>query len=285
MSLLFSIQAHAQIDYFQKYTVNGLSLNLGGSLGDATRGYKFSSQGAILERRNIYYGDYFTGNWDWHIKLQYRFQEKYAIEAGFIKSGVDFAFVDKAFNATLSDTNYIGSFAFGQIYVAPTISAYYYYSLPAASQYLMNIYVTAGMNFNFNTNSIFSDPPPYYTNTAQQYKASTNQELDFTIHANPFFVQYYLEGGINFCIARCNLYLGAKYSFSSNMMSGDYQHLQNGTLTYSDHVTSPCNYLSGTIRGGYILFQNWGLPKTPRAKKQKYEKGPKLKTKYIEPKY
>ncbi|HSY62925.1 MAG TPA: hypothetical protein VK796_13665 [Cytophaga sp.] len=283
--LFTSVIVHAQIDYFGKYTVNGLSLNAGFSLSQITNGCKFSSQGTVLQRQFISYGDYSSENWDWHFKLQYRFKKKYAIEAGFIKSQIDFAYADKAFAATISDSNYIGGFNFTQNYIAPTISAYYFLSLPSASEYLLNLYVAGGINFNFNTNRIFSAPAPFYSNSAQQYVTASNQELDFNIHANSFFMQYYLESGINFCLYRCNLYVGAKYNFSQDMMNGTYQHFQNGNMTYSDHVSSSCDYFSGTVRVGYILFQKWDNPKDPRAKKHRFINGPKFKTKYIEPKY
>jgi len=284
-SLFTSVIVHAQIDYFGKYTVNGLSINAGFSVSQITNGCKFSSQGTVLKRKFISHRDYSSGNWDWHFKLNYRFQKKYAIEAGFIKSQMDFSYADKSFASTLSDSNYIGSFDFSQNYIAPTISGYYFLSLPSASEYLLNLYVAGGINFNFNTHRIFSNHAPFYSNSAQQYITASNQELDFNIHANSFFMQYYLETGIVFCLYRCNLYMGAKYSFSQDMMTGTYQHFQNGNMTYSDHVSSSCNYFSGTVRVGYILFQKWDYGNNPRAKKHKLTNGPKFKTKYIEPKY
>ncbi|WP_018343443.1 hypothetical protein [Cytophaga aurantiaca] len=282
--LLASVLSHAQIDYFKKYTVNGLSLNAGYTFGDFTKGYKFSSHGNVLERKFISYGDYYTGNWDWHVKMQYRFKKKYAIEAGVVRSQVDFSFADKAFSATLSDANYIGGFDFVQNYIAPSLSATYFLSYPGG-EHLLGLYFTGGVNFNINMNKPWTAPAPFYTNTAQQHVSATNEELNFNIQTKSFFMQYYLESGINFCLYRCNLYLGAKYSFSQNMMTGSYQHLENGNITYSDQVHSPCNYFCATVRIGYILFQDWDKEKTPRHKKEHYKKGPKLKTIYIEPKY
>ncbi|MBC7450057.1 MAG: hypothetical protein H7259_01060 [Cytophagales bacterium] len=286
--LVLSATCNAQItptEYFKRYTVNGLSINAGFSFLGETNGYKFSHHGNILERRFIYYGDYSSENWDWNIKVQYRFKNKYAFEGGFIKSQINFNFADKAFEPTLSDTNYIGEFAFGQNYVAPTLAGYYYYSFTKASEYLMNVYFAGGVNFNVNTNYVSTLYAPYYTTSASQYDPATNQHLDFNIHAKSFFMQYYIESGISFCLFRCNLYFGGKYNFSQPMMNGDYKNSQNGVLNYSDHVTSPSNYLSATVRVGYILFQKYDVPKTPRLKTHKNVKGPKLKTKYIKPVY
>lgn len=280
--LFGSATAEAQIDYFKTYTVNGLSLNAGFSGGNFTNGYKFSSH--MLERKYISFGDYYSSNWDWHIQFQYRFKRKYAIEAGVVRSETDFAFADKAFAATLSDSNYIGGFNFTQDYMAPSIAATYFCSYPGA-QHLLCLYVTGGVNFNINMHKGYSAPAPFYTNTAQQHISATNEDLNFNIQTKSFFIQYYLESGVSFSLYRCNLYMGVKYSFSQGMMSGNYQHLQNGTITYSDQVTSPCNYFFGTVRVGYTLFQYWDKPKTPHPQKHHYKNGPRLKTKYIEPKY
>ena len=285
ITALLPITSYGQlssVDYFDRYTVNGLSIHAGFSVGQITNGCKFSNN--VLERKFISYGDYSSGNWDWHFKLQYRFKNKYGIEGGFTKSQMDFAFADKAFASKLSDSTYFGGFVFTQNYIAPTLTGYYYFSLPAASEYLLNLYVAGGMNFNFNTHTIFSSPAPFYSNTALQYDPITNQELSFNIHAQSFFIQYYLESGVNFSLYRCNLYLGAKYNFSSAIMTGDYKHFQNGQLFSSEHVSSPSDYFNFTCRVGYILFQHW---ETSKEKRYKAPKGTKerLKTKYIKPRY
>jgi hypothetical protein len=247
------------------YAQNGVLLLGGFEYSGATFNYRFQENKTIL-RRN-FHGD-LNFQPACNIKIHYRFAKYFGLETGLQLNEIDLVVNDHRFVKTsyaqtknTSGKNYNagtawvsnGNFDIVRAYFSPHIAGYFYFNLkstlkhPYKSDY--HPYISAGMASNY----LLSRSEKY----SSFYYEPTGESLQLTSHFLSYYKNYFLEVGVAMYDKpnEPTMFLGLKYYFAGNIMSGDYQDVQNGTLSYTDHVTASGSYLALSIRVGGTLIK------------------------------
>jgi hypothetical protein len=248
------------------YSQNGVLLLGGFEYSGATFNYRFQENKTIL-RRN-FHGD-LNFQPACNAKILYRFANYFGLETGLQLNEIDLVvndhhFIKTSYNPTknTSGKNYNagtawvsnGNFDIVKAYLSPHIAGYFYFNLkssirhPYKSDY--HPYISTGMTLNY----LLSRPEKY----SSFYYEPTGENLQLTSHFLSYYKNYFLEAGVSIFdrTSKANFFLGLKYYFAGNIMSGDYQNVKNGSVSYTDHVTASGSYLAFTLKIGGTLIES-----------------------------
>jgi hypothetical protein len=240
------------------YSQNGLFLLGGFEYTGSTYHYKFQQNKSILRRDGP--NAQFTCN----AKIHYRFAKYFGLEVGVQLDEIDLFVYDYYFykNSNIKTTKpnggknlnggtllvNNGEFDIAKLYLSPHIAGYYYLNLKSSN---VQPYISGGIALN------------YLISHSQKYSSflyqPTGEDLQLTSHFLSYYQNLFLEGGVFIYNRskpnRVSYFVGLKYYFANNIMSGDYQNIQNGIIKYTDHVTASGSYLAFTLKIGGALFK------------------------------
>jgi len=224
--------------------------------------YKFQQQGNILQRNWAFPDGTLASGFglSLSIAIHYRISKRFAIETGLQFSEMDLIVNDKSFmrkigikgtdpqdNITGTVSNK-GNFDAANWYRSNYVSGYYF--VPSRTR--TNLYFSGGVAINY-----LMGPT---TMTGSFYYQPTKDNLELSTHYKSVYLSSFIETGIyihpQYDLGQRNgpvYFIGMKYYFAGNIISGDYQNTQNGNVDYQDHVDSDGSYLSLTFKMGGLL--------------------------------
>jgi hypothetical protein len=137
-----------------------------------------------------------------------------------------------------------GNFDVLKFYFSPHLAGYYHFNIKSSN---IHPYISGGISLNYLASGSSSKYASFLYN-------ETGENLQLTAHYLSYYRSLYAEAGISVYNKEQNgggkeqngggprYFLGFKYYFAGNMISGDYRDVQNGTVLYSDQVTVSGSY-------------------------------------------
>jgi hypothetical protein len=240
-----------------------LVLSAGAELSGLNYGYTFKQQGEILKRGWLNQNGHAQNGRKYAmlLSLQYRVGKHFAFETGLRFSEMGLSVYDARFlnnhgikggqpkdnfNGTYSDN---GDFNIAEWYLSNYVSGYFF----VANRSRFEPYVSAGFAYSYFV-SMHSD----ISNTF--FYAPSGENLTLAAHYSPNYLGAFLETGAMIHVRKDRaqgpiLFVGIKYSLAGTAVSADYQNVQNGNVSYRDHVTATGSCLSLSFRVGGLLMK------------------------------
>jgi len=241
-------------------------LNGGIEFNGITENYRFQQNGNFLKRGFMFEDGPTTSGigLTFNIAIHKTISPYFAIELGSQFTEMDLVVRDGDFqnrnhvftsDSWLGNLNGVkadnGNFDFANWYYSNYLAAYFF--IPGRSN--ISPYLGGGVTVNYFTSQARTVPAAFYFN-------NTDENLQLT----PNFSQHYTGGfaevgvlfgprdtrGVN---GGGNFFLGLKYYFAGDIISGDYQNTKNGTVQYADRVVASGSYVALSLRFGTEIMK------------------------------